>query len=51
EDAPVLELGIGSGRLALPLARRGIPVSGIDASPQMIAVLRRHAANCASTPG
>ncbi|MBG0569278.1 class I SAM-dependent DNA methyltransferase [Actinoplanes aureus] len=41
-DGPVLELGIGSGRLALPLARRGIPVSGIDASPQMIAVLRRH---------
>ena len=25
-----LELGIGTGRIALPLARRGVPVHGID---------------------
>jgi SAM-dependent methyltransferase len=37
---PVLELGIGTGRLALPLARRGLPVAGIDASEAMIAKLR-----------
>ena len=37
---PVLELGIGSGRIALPLAARGIRVEGIDISPAMIAQLR-----------
>ena len=37
---PVLELGIGTGRLALPLAARGIEVHGIDASPAMVARLR-----------
>lgn len=37
---PVLELGIGSGRLALPLAERGVEVHGIDASTAMIDRLR-----------
>ena len=37
---PVLELGIGTGRLALPLAERGIEVHGIDASEAMVAKLR-----------
>jgi SAM-dependent methyltransferase len=37
---PVLELGVGSGRLALPLAARGIEVHGIDASEAMVAALR-----------
>jgi SAM-dependent methyltransferase len=37
---PALELGIGTGRLALPLSRRGIRVHGIDLSPDMIAELR-----------
>src|SRR6185369_719174 len=37
---PVLELGIGTGRVALPLASRGIAVHGIDASESMIARLR-----------
>jgi 2-polyprenyl-3-methyl-5-hydroxy-6-metoxy-1,4-benzoquinol methylase len=31
-DGPVLELGIGTGRVALPLARRGVAVHGVDAS-------------------
>lgn len=37
---PVLELAIGTGRVALPLAARGIAVQGIEASPEMIAVMR-----------
>jgi SAM-dependent methyltransferase len=37
---PVLELGIGSGRLALPLAERGLEVHGVDASAAMVARLR-----------
>jgi SAM-dependent methyltransferase len=36
----VLELGIGTGRIALPLAARGIKVHGIDASPAMVAKMR-----------
>ncbi len=36
----VLELGIGTGRIALPLAERGIRVSGIDSSPRMVEQLR-----------
>jgi len=35
-----LELGIGTGRIALPLARRGVRVHGIDLSPDMVAKLR-----------
>ena len=34
-----LELGIGTGRIALPLAQRGIPVAGIDISRAMVARL------------
>jgi SAM-dependent methyltransferase len=37
---PVLELAVGTGRLALPLARRGLEVHGIDASERMVAKLR-----------
>ncbi len=37
---PVLELGIGTGRVALPLVRRGIEVHGIEASQAMVAKLR-----------
>jgi len=37
---PALELGIGTGRVALPLARRGVPVRGIDLSRAMVAQLR-----------
>jgi SAM-dependent methyltransferase len=35
-----LEFAIGTGRIALPLAERGIPVSGIDNSEPMVARLR-----------
>lgn len=37
---PALELAIGSGRVALPLAARGVAVEGIEASPEMVALLR-----------
>jgi SAM-dependent methyltransferase len=35
-----LELGIGTGRIAVPLAARGVPVHGIDMSRAMVARLR-----------
>jgi SAM-dependent methyltransferase len=35
-----LELAIGTGRIALPLAARGVRVEGIDLSPDMVAQLR-----------
>ncbi len=35
-----LELGIGTGRIALPLAQRGVPVHGIELSKAMVAKLR-----------
>lgn len=42
-EAPLLELGVGSGRLAIPLARAGLKVVGIDSSPAMLAVAQRKA--------
>lgn len=40
QGGPALELGIGTGRIALPLAARGVAVHGIDAAPAMVAKLR-----------
>jgi len=37
---PALELGIGTGRVALPLAELGVALSGIDASPSIVAQMR-----------
>ncbi len=37
---PALELGIGTGRVALPLAQAGVDVRGIDASEAMVERLR-----------
>jgi SAM-dependent methyltransferase len=39
-DGDALELGIGTGRIALPLTRRGVRVKGIDLSEAMVARLR-----------
>ena len=39
-EGRALELGIGTGRVALPLAERGVAVHGIDASEAMVAQLR-----------
>ena len=39
-DRPALEFAIGTGRIALPLAARGVSVSGIELSRAMVAKLR-----------
>lgn len=41
---PILELAVGSGRLAVPLARAGHPVTGVDRDPAMLARARSRAA-------
>lgn len=40
-DGRVLELAIGTGRIAVPLRRRGVPVAGIELSEEMVAILRQ----------
>lgn len=40
-DGPVLEFGIGTGRLALPLAASGVEVHGVEASVEMVEELRK----------
>ncbi|MDP9392739.1 MAG: class I SAM-dependent methyltransferase [Actinomycetota bacterium] len=40
DGGPVVEFGIGTGRIALPLRERGLAVAGIEGSPQMAARLR-----------
>jgi SAM-dependent methyltransferase len=39
-EGRALELGVGTGRIALPLAQRGVPVHGIDLSRAMTSRLR-----------
>jgi len=39
-SGPVLELAIGTGRIALPLSKEGVEVHGIDASEAMVSKLR-----------
>jgi SAM-dependent methyltransferase len=39
-EGAALELGIGTGRIALPLSARGVPVQGIDLSSDMVAQLK-----------
>jgi SAM-dependent methyltransferase len=41
ERGPALEFAIGTGRVGIPLAGRGIPVTGIELSRAMVAQLRR----------
>jgi SAM-dependent methyltransferase len=40
---PVVELGVGTGRIAVPVAAEGIRVIGVDSSAGMLAVCREHA--------
>jgi SAM-dependent methyltransferase len=40
QGGPALELAIGTGRIGLPLAARGVRLAGIDLSPAMVAKLR-----------
>jgi ubiquinone/menaquinone biosynthesis C-methylase UbiE len=44
----ILDVGTGTGRAALLLARRGGTVTGVDASEQMLAIARRRAADTAT---
>src|SRR5918993_2364252 len=44
EGKTALDVGCGAGLLAEPLARLGAKVTGVDASPEVIAVARDHAA-------
>ena len=37
---PVVELAVGTGRIAVPIAEAGISVIGVDTSPEMLAVAR-----------
>ena len=37
---PVVELAVGTGRIAIPIAQAGIEVIGVDSSPAMLAVAR-----------
>lgn len=41
---PVVELACGTGRIAVPVAKAGVRVIGVDASPGMLAVAREYAA-------
>jgi SAM-dependent methyltransferase len=42
--SPVVELGVGTGRIAIPIAADGIRVIGVDSSPGMLEVCRERAA-------
>jgi SAM-dependent methyltransferase len=42
-SGPALEFAVGTGRVAIPLAARGVPVTGIELSAPMAAQLRRKA--------
>jgi SAM-dependent methyltransferase len=47
---PVVELAVGTGRIAIPIASAGIDIIGVDASPGMLAVART-AAEAADVSG
>ena len=42
-DPPVVELGVGTGRIAVPIASEGIRVIGVDSSPGMLEVCKERA--------
>ena len=46
---PVLELGSGSGRVVLHLARRGHPTHGLDLDPELVAALNTRAGDLPAT--
>lgn len=46
-----LEIGVGTGRIAVPLAEAGVRVAGIDLSEQMLAVLRKKTASVPAAAG
>ena len=46
---PVVELAVGTGRIAVPIAKAGVHVIGVDASPGMLAVARAAAEDAGVT--
>ena len=50
-NSPVLELGCGTGRISLPLARAGVSIVGVDRSAPMLARAARRAAALGRTRG
>ena len=42
---PVLDLGCGTGRITIPLARQGVPITGLDVMPPMLARAQSKAAD------
>jgi len=48
EGGALLELGCGTGRVIVPVARTGVPVVGIDRSEPMLAYARRAPDGCRS---
>ncbi len=40
DGGPVLEFAVGTGRVAVPLAERGVPVTGVELSRPMVDELR-----------
>ena len=40
---PVVELAVGTGRIAVPIARAGLRVIGVDESPEMLAIAQEYA--------
>jgi ubiquinone/menaquinone biosynthesis C-methylase UbiE len=48
---PVLEVGVGTGRIAIPAAKEGIEVVGVDFSREMLAVAEGKAREAAPLPG
>jgi len=49
-DGPVLELGVGTGRLAIPLAATGVEVHGLDSSQAMLDRLAANDSDCIVHP-
>ena len=47
--APVVELGVGTGRIAVPTAEAGVPVIGVDSSAEMLEVCRARGATAGVT--
>lgn len=50
-DGPALEIGVGTGRIAIPAAKEGIEVFGVDFSREMLSVAERKAKTAAPLPG
>jgi len=48
---PVLEIGVGTGRIALPLAKKGLDIVGIDLNKPMLEVAERKAREVAPLAG